>query len=180
MASCNTLKKSHLKSELYKIVQSRYEDVCYINYYNVLDKMPSIGQDTLIMARCLIDLPCSSGSFFLSQHCKALWSLTLRTWMFVQSLSGQTNKIYVVRRGLDDGSSINGLMLGWKPTSGSLYFANISKVVCTFPWSVVAERSSLPDSSSGVSSRMWVRIPAVTLVSLSKTLNHNCFSPPRG
>ena len=28
---------------------------------------------------------------------------------------------------------------------------------------VVAERSSLPDSSSGVSSRMWVRIPAVTL-----------------
>ena len=47
-------------------------------------------------------------------------------------------------------------------------------------WSVVAERSSLPDSSSGVSNRMWVRIPAVTLVSLSKTLNHNCFSPPRG
>ena len=47
-------------------------------------------------------------------------------------------------------------------------------------WGVVAERSSLPDSSSGVSSRMWVRIPAVTLVSLSKTLNHNCFSPPRG
>ena len=46
--------------------------------------------------------------------------------------------------------------------------------------STVAERSSLPDSSSGVSSRMWVRIPAVTLVSLSKTLNHNCFSPPRG
>ena len=32
----------------------------------------------------------------------------------------------------------------------------------------------------GVSSTMWVRIPAVTLVSLSKTLNHNCFSPPRG
>ena len=42
-------------------------------------------------------------------------------------------------------------------------------------WGVVAERSSLPDSSSGVSSRMWVRIPVVTLVSLSKTLNHNCF-----
>ena len=40
---------------------------------------------------------------------------------------------------------------------------------------VVAERSSLPDSSSGVSSRMWVRIPVVTIVSLSKTLNHNCF-----
>ena len=50
----------------------------------------------------------------------------------------------------------------------------------TNKWGVVAERSSLPDSSSGVSSRMWVRIPAVTLVSLSKTLNHNCFSPPRG
>ena len=50
----------------------------------------------------------------------------------------------------------------------------------TKKWGVVAERSSLPDSSSGVSSRMWVRIPAVTLVSLSKTLNHNCFSPPRG
>ena len=47
-------------------------------------------------------------------------------------------------------------------------------------WSVVAERSSLPDSSSGVSNRMWVRISAVTRVSLSKTLNHNCFSPPRG
>ena len=31
-----------------------------------------------------------------------------------------------------------------------------------------------------LASRMWVRIPAVTLVSLSKTLNHNCFSPPRG
>ena len=31
-------------------------------------------------------------------------------------------------------------------------------------WSVVAEWSSLPDSSSGVSSRMWVRIPAVALV----------------
>ena len=42
-------------------------------------------------------------------------------------------------------------------------------------WGVVAERSSLPDSSSGVSSRMWVRILVVTLVSLSKTLNHNCF-----
>ena len=45
---------------------------------------------------------------------------------------------------------------------------------------VMADRSCLPDSSSGVSSRMWVRIPAMTLVSLSKTLNHNCFSPPRG
>ena len=57
----------------------------------------------------------------------------------------------------------------------------VSRASCFFTvWSVVAERSSLPDSSSGVSSRMWVRIPAVTLVSLSKTLNHNCFSPPRG
>ena len=36
-------------------------------------------------------------------------------------------------------------------------------------WSVVAERSSALDSSSG-DARMWVRIPA-----LSKTLNHNCF-----
>ena len=43
--------------------------------------------------------------------------------------------------------------------------------------SVVAERSSALDSSSGVA-RMWVRIPAcpvTALVSLSKTLNHNCF-----
>ena len=45
------------------------------------------------------------------------------------------------------------------------------------PCSVVAERSSALDSSSGVV-RMWVRIPAwpvEMLVSLSKTLNHNCF-----
>ena len=44
-------------------------------------------------------------------------------------------------------------------------------------WSVVAERSSAVDSSSGVV-RMWVRIPAwpvAALVSLSKTLNQNCF-----
>ena len=43
--------------------------------------------------------------------------------------------------------------------------------------SVVAEQSSALDSSSGVA-RMWVRIPAwpvAALVSLSKTLNHNCF-----
>ena len=42
---------------------------------------------------------------------------------------------------------------------------------------VVAERSSALDLSSGVV-RMWVRIPAwpfAALVSLSKTLNHNCF-----
>ena len=47
----------------------------------------------------------------------------------------------------------------------------------SFTGSVVAERSSALDSSSGVA-RMWVRIPAwpvVALVSLSKTLNHNCF-----
>ena len=46
-----------------------------------------------------------------------------------------------------------------------------------YMWSVVAERSSALNSSSGVV-RMWVRIPAwpvATLVSLSKTLNHNCF-----
>ena len=59
-------------------------------------------------------------------------------------------------------------------------FLKRDDVINNVNWSVVAERSSLPDSSSGVSSRMWVRIPAVTLVSLSKTLNHNCFSPPRG
>ena len=44
-------------------------------------------------------------------------------------------------------------------------------------WSVVAEPSSALDSSCGVV-RMWVRIPAwpvVALVSLSKTLDHNCF-----
>ena len=44
-------------------------------------------------------------------------------------------------------------------------------------WSVVVERSSASDSSSGVV-RMWVRISAwlvTALVSLSKTLNHNCF-----
>ena len=44
-------------------------------------------------------------------------------------------------------------------------------------WSVVAEQSSALNSSSGVV-RMWVRIPAwpvAALVSLSKTLNHNCF-----
>ena len=41
----------------------------------------------------------------------------------------------------------------------------------------MAERSSALDSSSGVV-RMWVRIqawPVAALVSLSKTLNHNCF-----
>ena len=45
------------------------------------------------------------------------------------------------------------------------------------PGSVVAERSSPLNSSSGVV-RMWVWIPAwpvAALVSLSKTLNHNCF-----
>ncbi len=44
-------------------------------------------------------------------------------------------------------------------------------------WCVVAERFSSPNPSSGaVSSRVWVRIPVMTLVSLSKALyNHNCF-----
>ena len=45
------------------------------------------------------------------------------------------------------------------------------------PRCVVAERSSALDSSSGVV-RMWVRIPAwpvAALVSLSNTLNPNCF-----
>ena len=44
-------------------------------------------------------------------------------------------------------------------------------------WSVVAERSSALDSSSGIV-RTWVRIsawPVAALVSLSKILNHNCF-----
>ena len=44
-------------------------------------------------------------------------------------------------------------------------------------WSVVAERFSALDSSSCVV-KMWVRIsawPVAVLVSLSKTLNHNCF-----
>ena len=47
-----------------------------------------------------------------------------------------------------------------------------------FLWSVVVERSSALDSSSDVV-RMWVRIlawPVAVLVSLSKTLNHNCFA----
>ena len=46
----------------------------------------------------------------------------------------------------------------------------------------MAERSSALDSSSGVV-RMWARIPAwpvEALVSLSKTLNHNCFVPRMG
>ena len=41
----------------------------------------------------------------------------------------------------------------------------------------MAERSGALDSSSGFV-RMWVRIPAclvAALLSLSKTLNHNCF-----
>ena len=38
----------------------------------------------------------------------------------------------------------------------------------------MAERSSALDSSCGVA-RMWVRIPAAALVSLSKTLNRYCF-----
>ena len=48
--------------------------------------------------------------------------------------------------------------------------------VCTM-WSVVAKRSSALDWISGVV-RTWVRIPAwpvASLLSLSKTLNHNCF-----
>ena len=45
-----------------------------------------------------------------------------------------------------------------------------------FLWCFVAELSSSPDPSSGVvSSRVWVRIPVMTLVPLSKALNHNCF-----
>ena len=46
----------------------------------------------------------------------------------------------------------------------------------------MAERSRALDSSSGVV-RMWVRIPAwpvAALVTLSKTLNHNCSVLPMG
>ena len=41
--------------------------------------------------------------------------------------------------------------------------------------------SALDLSTDGWVVRMWVRIPTATVVlmSLSKTLNHNCFSPPR-
>ena len=58
--------------------------------------------------------------------------------------------------------------------TGSVWF-NLST-------SVVAEGSSALGLSSGVV-RMWVWIPAwpvVELVSLSKTLNHNCFVLPMG
>ena len=49
-------------------------------------------------------------------------------------------------------------------------------------WSAMVERFSALDlCSDGRVVRMWVRILAATvvLVSLSKTLYHNCFSPPR-
>ena len=51
-------------------------------------------------------------------------------------------------------------------------------IFCELCNSVVAERSTALDSSSGVA-RMWVRIPAwlvAAFVSLSKTLIHNCFA----
>ena len=63
------------------------------------------------------------------------------------------------------------------------YLQTISPCTCTCYLQVhwrpnrVAERSSALDSSSGVV-RMWVRIsawPVAARVSLSKTLNHNCF-----
>ena len=38
-----------------------------------------------------------------------------------------------------------------------------------------------PNSSYGILfSRVWVRVPVMTLMSLSKTRNYNCFSPPTG
>ena len=63
----------------------------------------------------------------------------------------------------------------------------ISREVSTFLLmlttnSSMVERFSASDScSDGRLVRMWVRIPTATvvLVSLSKTLDHNCFSPPR-
>ncbi len=46
---------------------------------------------------------------------------------------------------------------------------------------VVTECFSASDSSSGgVVIRVWVQIPAMTLVSLSNTLNCNCFFKPKG
>ena len=45
----------------------------------------------------------------------------------------------------------------------------------------MVERIRAQNSSPGVSvSRVWVRVPVVTLVSLSKTLHYSCFSPPGG
>ena len=61
-----------------------------------------------------------------------------------------------------------------------LYLQSTWKKLSSFSvivWSVMAEQSSALDSSSGVV-RMWVQIPAwpvAAFVSLSKTLNHNCF-----
>ena len=63
-----------------------------------------------------------------------------------------------------------------------LYIDTSMLVTCLFLWSVMAERFSASDlCSDGWVVGMWVRIPAATvvLVSLSKTLYHNCFSPPR-
>ncbi len=51
----------------------------------------------------------------------------------------------------------------------------------TIEWLVVAKWFSELDSSSGGRViRVWVRIPVMTLVSLSKPLYYNCFSSPRG
>ena len=50
------------------------------------------------------------------------------------------------------------------------------------PWGKMTELSSASDlRSDGRVVRMWVRIPAATMVhvSLSKTLNCNCFSSHR-
>ena len=64
------------------------------------------------------------------------------------------------------------------------YFAEIRAL--TMHWVLTSHGVSWP---SGLAYRTQVlvlaaecgfRIPAMTLVSLSKTLNHNCFSPPRG
>ncbi len=41
------------------------------------------------------------------------------------------------------------------------------------PWHVVAERCSASDkSSNGLVIRLWVQIPAMTLMTFSKTLNN--------
>ena len=44
------------------------------------------------------------------------------------------------------------------------------------PWHVMTKRSSLQDPSfCVVSSKVWIQIPVMTPVPLSKALNHNCF-----
>ena len=100
-------------------------------------------------------------------------------WWYVLACRWWDSATHVTGRSMPSGGRIKRIRVRvtWITEHSCSYTVQLEWPLPT--WSVVAERSSLPDSSSGVSSRMWVRIPAVTLVSLSKTLNHNCFSPPR-